>query len=61
MVGVPVRVDPAVLEVADSGPIPWAERVEELPADAAQIVTDRQAEWERSRAAMAKAREQGTS
>jgi RNA polymerase sigma factor (sigma-70 family) len=58
--GAPVRVDPAVLEVADRSPIPWGEEVERLPADAAQIVTDRQAEWERSRATMAKAREHDT-
>jgi len=58
--GAPVRVDPGVLEVADSSPIPWAEEVERLPASAAQIVTDRQAEWERTRAAMAKAREHDT-
>ena len=60
LVGALVRVDPGVIEVADASPVPWEERVEELPADAARIVSDRQAEWERASAAMARARRRGT-
>jgi RNA polymerase sigma factor (sigma-70 family) len=57
LVGAPVRVDPAVIEAAEASVIPWDERVEEFPADAAQIVSDRLTDWERSREAMAKGRE----
>jgi RNA polymerase sigma factor (sigma-70 family) len=61
LTGAPVRVDPAVIEEAASRPSPWEQRVvEELPAGAAEIVTERQAEWERARVAFARAREQGT-
>jgi DNA-directed RNA polymerase specialized sigma24 family protein len=41
-------------------PLPWREPPEELPADAAQIVSERLTDWERSREAMAKAREQSS-
>jgi DNA-directed RNA polymerase specialized sigma24 family protein len=60
LVGAPVRVDPAVIDEAASTPFAWDARVEELPAGAAEIVAERQAEWERARAAYARAREQGT-
>jgi uncharacterized protein len=60
VVGAPVRVDPAVIETAEQSPLPWREPPEELPADAAQIVSERLTDWERSREAMAKAREQGS-
>jgi RNA polymerase sigma factor (sigma-70 family) len=60
LVGAPVRVDPAVLDVAQASPIPWGELPDQLPADAAQIVSDRLTDWERSREAMARARQQGS-
>jgi RNA polymerase sigma factor (sigma-70 family) len=60
LAGAPVRVDPAVAETAETHPIPWGELPELLPDDAAKIVTDRLTDWERSREAMARAREQGT-
>ena len=60
LTGAPVRVDPAVIDQATGRPSPWDQRVEELPAGAAEIVTERQAAWEREMAAFARAREQGT-
>jgi bifunctional DNase/RNase len=60
LVGAPVRVDPAVIDEAASTPFAWDARVEELPAGAAEIVAERRADWERARAAVARAREQGT-
>jgi RNA polymerase sigma factor (sigma-70 family) len=56
----PIRVDPAVLEIAEASPIPWGELPERLPADAAKIVSDRLTDWKHSREAMARAREQGS-
>ncbi len=50
VVGAPIRVDPAVIEDAAGKPAPWEERIEDLPAGAAEIVTGLRAEWERSRA-----------
>jgi RNA polymerase sigma factor (sigma-70 family) len=58
--GVPIRVDPAVIEDAASRPFPWNERLNELHAGASEIVTERQAERERWQRAMARAREQAT-
>jgi bifunctional DNase/RNase len=60
LTGAPIRVDPAVIDEATRTPLAWEARPEELPAGAAEIVTERQAEWERARAAFARAREQGT-
>jgi len=60
VVGAPVRVDPAVIDDAASKPAPREERVEDLPAGAAEIVTDLRAQWERSMAELARARERGT-
>jgi RNA polymerase sigma factor (sigma-70 family) len=60
LTGAPIRVDPAVIDEAASRPFAWDARLEELPAGATEIVAERQAEWERERAALAKAREQGT-
>jgi RNA polymerase sigma factor (sigma-70 family) len=55
-VGAPVRVDAGIVETAAGGTGPWAERVDELPAGAAEIVADRQAAWDRERAAMKRER-----
>jgi bifunctional DNase/RNase len=60
LTGAPIRVDPVVIDEAAGTPIAWDARLEELPAGAAEIVTQRQAEWGRARAAFARAREQGT-
>jgi RNA polymerase sigma factor (sigma-70 family) len=60
LTGAPIRVDPAVIDEAAAMPFAWDQQLEELPAGAAEIVTERQAEWERARAAFARAREQGT-
>jgi bifunctional DNase/RNase len=60
LVGAPIRVDPAVLDAVQASPIPWGELPDQLPADAAQIVSDRLTDWERSREAMARAREHGS-
>jgi bifunctional DNase/RNase len=60
LVGAPIRVDPAVLDAVQASPIPWGELPDQLPADASQIVSDRLTDWERSREAMARAREQGS-
>jgi uncharacterized protein len=59
LTGSPIRVDPAVLEMAEASPIPWGELPEQLPADSAKIVSDRLTDWKHSREAMARAREQG--
>jgi Sigma-70, region 4/Bifunctional nuclease domain len=60
LTGAPIRVDPAVIDEAASRPFAWDQRLEELPAGAAEIVTERRAEWERTMAAFTRAREQGT-
>jgi RNA polymerase sigma factor (sigma-70 family) len=51
-VGAPVWVDAGIVETAAGGTGPWAERVDKLPAGAAEIVAERHAAWERERAAM---------
>lgn len=60
LTGASIRVDPTVIDEAASKPSPGDERVEDLPAGAAEIVAERQAEWERARAAFARGREQST-
>jgi RNA polymerase sigma factor (sigma-70 family) len=60
LTGSPIRVDAAVLEMAEASPIPWGELPEQLPADSAKIVSDRLTDWKHSREAMARAREQGS-
>jgi RNA polymerase sigma factor (sigma-70 family) len=60
LLGAPIRVDAAIFDqVAAQGPhSPEAAR--RLSDGAAEIVTRRRAEWERTMAAFAKARDQGT-
>jgi RNA polymerase sigma factor (sigma-70 family) len=58
LLGAPIRVDPVVIDDAASRPVPWDERGEELPAGAAEIVSERQAEWERARETTVRATEQ---
>ena len=59
LVGAPIRVDPEVFEVVERLPFPVErEWLDQLPAGVDQIVTDRQAAWEHSRAQMRRAREQ---
>lgn len=60
LTGAPIRVDPAVIDEAAGTPFAWDAHLEELSAGAGEIVTERQAEWQRARAAFARAREQGT-
>jgi RNA polymerase sigma factor (sigma-70 family) len=60
LTGSPIRVDAAVLEMAEASPIPWGELPEQLPADSAKIVSDRLTDWKHPREAMARAREQGS-
>jgi RNA polymerase sigma factor (sigma-70 family) len=61
LVGAPIRVDPAVIDEATGTPFVWDQRLEDLAVGAAELVTERQAEWQRVRAAVARAREQGIS
>jgi hypothetical protein len=49
-----------VIDEAAGRPFAWEAGLDELSAGAAEIVTERQAEWERARASVARAREQGT-
>jgi len=60
VVGMPIRVDPAVIDDAAGSPFRWDERLGELTAGAAEIVTERHAERERWERAIARAYEQGT-
>jgi len=58
LLGVPIRVDPAIFEqVAAHGPHSPLE-ARSLPDGAAEIVTRRRADWERTMAAFTEAREQ---
>jgi bifunctional DNase/RNase len=57
--GAPIRVDPAVIDDATSRPFSWGERLEDLPVGAVEIVSERRAERERWRQAIARASEQG--
>ena len=58
LTGAPIRVDPAVIDEAAATPLAWDASLEELAEGAAEIVTERQAEWEQARAAVARARKQ---
>jgi RNA polymerase sigma factor (sigma-70 family) len=58
LTGAPIRVDPAVIDEAAATPFAWDAPLEELAEGAAEIVTERQAEWEHARAAVARARKQ---
>jgi bifunctional DNase/RNase len=59
LLGKPVRVDPAIFgQVAPYGPHS-PQQARSLPEGAGEIATRRRADWERTMAAFAKAREQG--
>jgi RNA polymerase sigma factor (sigma-70 family) len=60
VVDVPIRVDPAVIEDATGSPFPWNQRLAELSAGAAEIVSERQAERERWMQAVERARQRET-
>lgn len=59
LLGAPIRVDPAVLDDAAACGPHSPEEAASLPDGAAEIVTRRRAEWQRTMAAFAKTRERG--